>query len=230
MTKICGIYKITSPTNKIYIGSSKDINSRWNKYKNLHCEYQPKIYRSLLKHGIDAHKFEIIYECAQDDLLQWERLYADYYNVLGVNGLNLAIPNYKDIKGEKSQECKDLMSLKMLGSKNHFYGKKHTTETIEKLKGRPSYFKGKKHPAEVIEKMRIAKIGKKYTEESKQKMRESRNRYLLNNLNYKCKMVINLNTGIFYDSISDAAKYHGLNRKTLNKKLINKKTSVFSYV
>jgi group I intron endonuclease len=230
MNKICGIYKITSPTNKIYIGSSKDINARWNKYKNFHCEYQQKIYRSLLKHGVDAHKFEVIHECSEDDLFQWERLYAEYYDVLGVNGLNLAIPNYKDIKGVKSQESKDIMRIKMSGENNPFYGKKHTKETIERLKGRPCHLKGKKHKLESIEKMKLSKIGKKFSEESKQKMRESRNKYLLNNLNFTCRMVINLNTGIFYDSIKEAAECHNLKRKNLNKKLVNKKTSVFAYV
>lgn len=30
-----GIYKITSPTNKIYIGQSKNIRKRFNNYQNL---------------------------------------------------------------------------------------------------------------------------------------------------------------------------------------------------
>jgi group I intron endonuclease len=230
MNKICGIYKITSPTNKIYIGSSKDINTRWSRYKNLHCQYQQKIYRSLLKHSVDAHKFEIIHECNAEDLFQWERLYAEYYDVLGANGLNLAIPNYKDIKGKRSQECKDLMSFKMTGSKNHFYGKKHTVETIQKLKGKPSYFIGKKHSKEVIEKIRAAKIGKKYTNESKLKMSESRKKFLNNGgLVHNSKIIINLTTGIFYDSITDAAISHNINRRTLGKKIKRKTITNFIY-
>lgn len=30
-----GVYKIESPTGKVYIGSSKDIESRWNQYRSL---------------------------------------------------------------------------------------------------------------------------------------------------------------------------------------------------
>ena len=46
-----GIYKITSPSGKIYIGQSKDIEKRFKAYKNLKCKGQPYIYRSLLKYG-----------------------------------------------------------------------------------------------------------------------------------------------------------------------------------
>ncbi|HEC36627.1 hypothetical protein LCGC14_1312370 [marine sediment metagenome] len=49
--KICGIYKITSPTKKIYIGQSIDINRRKIIYKNILCKLQRKIYNSLKKHG-----------------------------------------------------------------------------------------------------------------------------------------------------------------------------------
>jgi hypothetical protein len=33
--KICGIYKITSPSKKVYIGQSVDIITRCNYYKGL---------------------------------------------------------------------------------------------------------------------------------------------------------------------------------------------------
>ena len=44
-----GIYKITNPTNKIYIGQSIDIKKRFNQYKNLQCKGQKALYSSLLK-------------------------------------------------------------------------------------------------------------------------------------------------------------------------------------
>ena len=42
MNKICGIYKITSPTGKIYIGQSANIKSRITNYKNARCKCQQK--------------------------------------------------------------------------------------------------------------------------------------------------------------------------------------------
>lgn len=56
-----GIYKITSPSGRIYIGQSKNINSRIKRYKKLQCcKTQLFLYRSFLKYGVENHKFEII--------------------------------------------------------------------------------------------------------------------------------------------------------------------------
>jgi group I intron endonuclease len=58
-----GIYKITSPTHKVYIGQSINLLSREKHYKNLAVKKQPKIYHSLQKYGWDSHTFEIIELC-----------------------------------------------------------------------------------------------------------------------------------------------------------------------
>ena len=60
---LCGIYKITSPTKRVYIGQSVDIKRRFNQYSNLYCKDQSALYLSLIKHGIDNHLFEVIEEC-----------------------------------------------------------------------------------------------------------------------------------------------------------------------
>lgn len=71
---IIGIYKITSPSGRIYIGQSKDVNYRWYKsYKVLSkVKGQPKIYNSLKKYGWEAHKFEILEECLVERLHERE--------------------------------------------------------------------------------------------------------------------------------------------------------------
>jgi len=75
--KTSGIYKITSPTNKIYIGQSIDIFNRWNQYKKLKSsiKQQPKIYNSLKFYGINNHTFEIIEECPISQLDKKELWY-----------------------------------------------------------------------------------------------------------------------------------------------------------
>ena len=65
---ICGIYKITSPTGRVYIGESKDILKRWASYEKLNCEVQPKLHRSLIKYGVDEHTFEILELCEFENL------------------------------------------------------------------------------------------------------------------------------------------------------------------
>ena len=68
MNKVCGIYKITSPTNKVYIGQSTNSLFRFGAYKRLNCKKQTYLYNSFLKHGVENHTFEIIEECSIDIL------------------------------------------------------------------------------------------------------------------------------------------------------------------
>lgn len=82
-----GIYKITSITNKIYVGQSIDIERRKNAYRLLCCKDQPALYNSLLKHGFENHTFEVIEECSIELLNERERHYQELYNSVN-NGLN----------------------------------------------------------------------------------------------------------------------------------------------
>lgn len=86
--KICGIYKITSPTGKIYIGQSKDIKTRWSSYRTRSCPSQIKLDRSLEKYGVENHIFEIIEECSEENLNICENYWQIFYDVTGRNGLN----------------------------------------------------------------------------------------------------------------------------------------------
>ena len=97
-----GIYKITSPSNKIYIGQSTDIYKRFRYYKSLHCKKQIVLFRSLLKHGVDSHKFEIIEECNETDLNNKERYYQELYNCVGKDGLNCRLTKSTDKSGKMS--------------------------------------------------------------------------------------------------------------------------------
>ena len=123
--KIIGIYKITSPTNRIYIGQSIDIIGRKAKYKGYKCSTQPKIYHSLKKYTWEKHIFEIIEECSVEELDEREFYWKMFYKSVE-NGLNC---HYKDLNGGyKSEETKKKMSISNKG--------KHTPtpEHIEKIK------------------------------------------------------------------------------------------------
>jgi hypothetical protein len=86
--KKCGIYKITSPSNKIYIGQSRDINKRIQSYiKGYKLQSQPKLYNSINKYSWENHTFEIIEECEFNELNNKERYWQEYYNSIE-QGLN----------------------------------------------------------------------------------------------------------------------------------------------
>jgi group I intron endonuclease len=99
--KICGIYKITSPTNRIYIGQSIDIKWRFSNYRRIDkgVRTSVKLYRSLKKYGSENHKFEIIEECTIDNLNERERYWQEFYNATSEEHLNCILTSTKDKKG-----------------------------------------------------------------------------------------------------------------------------------
>ena len=86
-SKQSGIYKVTSPTNKVYIGQTINLSRRESEYKKIQCKAQPKLFYSLKKHGWEQHKFEIIEECHEDQLLIRETHWKNYYKVLEIPSL-----------------------------------------------------------------------------------------------------------------------------------------------
>ena len=110
---LIGIYKITSPSGKIYIRQSVCIKSRWASYRVLNCKGQPKLYRSLNKHGVKNHVFEVIEECKIIELNERE------YNSVSREGLNCVITNPLTKVKEHSEETK-----KKISRGNHHSAKK----------------------------------------------------------------------------------------------------------
>ena len=57
-----GIYKITNPIGKSYIGLSKQIEIRWKSYKNMSFKTNNLLKKSLEEHKFENHTFEILEE------------------------------------------------------------------------------------------------------------------------------------------------------------------------
>ena len=142
-----GIYKITSPSGKCYIGQSIDIERRWNGYINSGAPEQPKLHRSLIKYGPDKHKFEIIEECT--DLNRKERFYQEKFDTVN-NGLNLRYTKTGDKSGTLSKETCSKMSKSKLGELNNMFGKSHSKETRDKISKKR---KGWKAPQELKDRL-----------------------------------------------------------------------------
>ena len=84
-----GIYKITNKiNNKCYIGQSIDINRRWLEHKNPNnWDRKSILYDAFKKYDIENFSFEIIEECAQEELNEKEKYWIQYYNSY-YNGYN----------------------------------------------------------------------------------------------------------------------------------------------
>lgn len=89
--KSCGIYKITSPSGKIYIGQSINIKNRWLSYRSNPNNRQKRLERSLKKYGAENHQFDIIEYCTPDELNCSERFWQDEFDAIGKNGLNCVL-------------------------------------------------------------------------------------------------------------------------------------------
>jgi group I intron endonuclease len=148
---IIGIYKITNPKGKTYIGQSINIERRFKEYKTIQCKQQPKIYYSLKKYGPENHIFEIIEECNLEQLNEKELYWKLYYNCI-IEGLNCEL--YDNGIGPRSEETKQKISLALQNHHLHY-----TEDIIQKMKkpkpkgfgekiskaltGKPNQMKGK---------------------------------------------------------------------------------------
>lgn len=162
-----GIYKITSPSNRVYIGQSIDIERRFRHYKRLSCKDQVKIYNSFLKYGVDAHIFEVLELCDTKDLNNRERYYQNLYDSVA-NGLNLLYVKSEHFNGGHSEESKKKIS-------DSLKGRTFTDEHKYKI-GLNNSRRGVSD--ETKEKHRIGKLGKKASPETKEKQRQNRLGYI----------------------------------------------------
>jgi hypothetical protein len=131
-----GIYKIVSPSGKIYIGQSRNLGNRKSYYKRLYCAGQPAIYNSLKKYGWSNHVFKIICELPEDvtqEILDsYEIYYWKQYKECNIGMLNAKEPG----KGGKHlMETKQKISTAKQGSKHLEKTKQKISNT---LRGRPA--------------------------------------------------------------------------------------------
>jgi group I intron endonuclease len=171
-----GIYKITNPKGKIYIGQSTDIEYRFYGYKKIiRCKSQKKLYNSLIKYGVENHIFSIIEECEVEVMNERERYWQDYFNVIK-KGLNLKLTGYDDKMVSLSDETKEKIKqgLKKYFNnlteeeKNKIYGKSSLLR-----KGKPGNRKGSKLTDEQRKKIGLSLKGHKVSDETKEKIKLS---------------------------------------------------------
>lgn len=211
-----GIYKITNPKGKVYIGQSINIDARKKYYKSLRCKNQTKIYNSLLKYGFDNHIFDVICFCDISELNKLERHYQENYNSVE-KGLNCRLTNTKDKSGILSKETKLKISKANLGKVISQEIKLKISEntrkgmTVEGKKRLSDLRKNQIVSKETRLKMSIKSKGRFHSKETKENL--SKNRFGL--LNPNAKIVLDLNTGVFYNTAKELSDLLGINYNTL---------------
>ena len=197
------VYKYTSPSGKVYIGQTCRDRGRRNEFQALARPYSSGhfIDSARQKYGPDNFTYEVLFEINGDDgneinkvLNYWESYYISYYksndkrygynmNDGGAGNTGITLSDEARAKiGQKTRQ-----RLKVTGGP--MKGKKHSSESIIKMKlntqkkygkDNPNY--GWKPPQELIDRLSaIAKertgdknhfYGKTHTEETRQLLRE----------------------------------------------------------
>ena len=124
------IYKITSPTGKIYVGQTKDYRKRLNHYRILNCRTQYRLHNSLKKYGFNNHLFEILEEIDTSIADSREQYWIAYFKCYWKDqnkGLNL---NKGGNRPNHTAETKKKLSQMFSGNK-HGKAKKLYQYTIE---------------------------------------------------------------------------------------------------
>lgn len=108
---LCGVYKITNTvTNEFYIGSSYNVQNRWEAHKKRHKsetykEYDKLLYKKMREYGFDKFQIEILEKCDKNDLRIKERYHIKHlqsetvgYNIsYGMENHNKAALTIQDV-------------------------------------------------------------------------------------------------------------------------------------
>lgn len=240
-----GVYVIRNSVNdKIYVGSAINLRHRFICHRNRlrrNCHKSPQLQSFANRYGIEVFRFEILEFCSAEERLAKEQSYLDALRPFNKNGFNTMKLAGSPKGFRHSEESKIKISLA-------HKGRKHTPEARKNMRAgqqnRTAWgfseegkikvintHKGKvlsKETRELISKSNTGKVrseqarlnmsrahlGKPLTESQK------RNQSLeMLERNPFGKIVLNLETGIYFDSGIQAAKAHGLHAVGLNRKL-----------
>lgn len=169
MQKISGIYKITSPSGRVYIGQSWNIKHRWYTYR---CpgfrKTQPKLYASFHKYGARNHDYTILmvlpHGTLQSVMDECEQFFIALFRDRDVSLLNLA---YGGRGGRHSEETRQKIGLKSKG---------HPPNKTSYKKGHGS---GLSRPTYIVDKIRASNTGKRHSEATKTIIRAKRARQVI---------------------------------------------------
>jgi len=193
--KLAGIYKLTSPSGKCYIGQSVDMELRISKYRSGNCKRQFSLYNALKKYGFENFNIEYLFVIKKvkglDNILDYlETKYIKKYNSVSPLGYNLTTG------GGNSHSCSEETKLKMSIAAT---GRKYTEEAKMNISLAK---KGKKTHTEASKRgLSLARKGVPYSEETILKMGKH--------------VICSTLYGMEFPSIKEAARILGIGSTTL---------------
>ena len=184
------IYKLTSPSGKIYIGQTQCLYKRFQDYRKPKANKY--LMNAILKYGLENIIVEVLErDIPLENLDEREQFYLDTLQPFGDTGYNIckeaSTTRGRKRPPEEMQGSIDYMTGRF-GELNHFYGKTHSEESKQK--------------------QRDAKLGKKQSKETVQKRLDSTEK-----TSNKCVKQIDLKSGNTIDtfeSLTEASLKTGI--------------------
>ena len=204
---------MVSPSGRIYIGQTRDLYQRFKDYRNHRCKRQRRLFYSISKYGFDAHDFHVIDFCPVEELNNRERHYQDVFDVCGEKGLNLILTKSNTKTHYRSKETLNLMSIAGMGKHNHDERVRGLISKAHKGKSIPQWHR--EHNSKVLKVKFIGDgnpfYGKTHSEEYKKVMSKRSS----GGNNPKAKTFLNIDTGIYYETLTELAKHIGISNPTV---------------
>lgn len=186
------IYKLTSPSGKVYIGQTKNLVVRKSSYRSLSKSIrgQRKLYAAIKKCGFENFQFETLLTCSsQVELDSKEIDLIESYDSI-VKGYNIMRGGCGGVHSEETKQRLREVNL----------GKKQSQETIQKrietrckrgIKSSPDHIRrlqegrdsappgmlGKTHSEETKDKIRKASIERPKSSKHKQALSKAKQKY-----------------------------------------------------
>lgn len=254
LNPVSGIYKIENCVNgKVYIGQSEDVERRIKDHRRKlrdHKHYNQHLQRAVDKYGLENFKFDLLEECAVDDLNEKEinyiaqyRAYEDGYNsTVGGDG------NRGYTASEETRQKLRAAHADVSGKNNPMYGKK-----LVDIMGEEKYMAYVKRSREAKAAIGRRRVGCHLSEDTKQKISIAKKKYYAERPHikrppmsdatkmklsetlrakhrehpelYRTKHIVLINTGERFDSIEGAAKILGVDSSAISMCCSGKKLS-----
>jgi group I intron endonuclease len=177
----CGVYTITSPSGKHYVGSTNSFRVRWRYHRWLlrtgrhHC---PGLQRAADKYGVDSLRFEKVAFVPVEELLAREQEQMD---ARGLANLYNANPEATGCTGRKlSEQHRARIAAAHLGKTGTPWTEEQRAKAIASMTGKTrtqeqcaaigARFRGKPLSEEHKAKLRAAKLGRKLSDTHKAKI------------------------------------------------------------
>lgn len=163
-----GVYTITTPSGRVYVGSAINFSSRWSGHKSRlrNRTHDNRILQAAWDKYGDLLRFEKVIVCAPEQVLMYEQIAIDALkpamNVLKVAGSSIGYRHTEETKAKFSARRGRSYTPEQIAAQAEKVRKPLSPENLAAHIARMAKRRGRSPSPDTIEKLRLANTGKKY--------------------------------------------------------------------